>query len=283
MRGVSEFKQHNTSQPIYIGYIIVPSDVNRDKFVKECYNRERVSILVDRGGGIINNCYIDKDVLQHITFPTKNDEKSVGSAVVYVSIPTLNLPFIIATFSAENDTQLNNENTYQIKRENKEKISIVTVNGNTGEIVLNSIGAGITLICAGDTSEIILKSLNNIDINANKTLNLGTNFSNIQVNDEKIEIIPKKRLNLFSGSEPLVLGNKNKDVLTELKSILSILSKNLVTYASSQSIITGANPTLSTLTPAYTALITSLTTLFSQIEGLVSKINITNSEKSYTD
>ena len=46
-----------------IGYIIVPPDVDRQKYIDTCYAKETVSMYLDFGGFSVNNVRISVDAL----------------------------------------------------------------------------------------------------------------------------------------------------------------------------------------------------------------------------
>jgi hypothetical protein len=64
---------------VQYGYIILPSDVDRTTFIEQCYRWERVSILIERGAGVIHECYITRSALKEIEFPDSTEK--LGSCI----------------------------------------------------------------------------------------------------------------------------------------------------------------------------------------------------------
>lgn len=310
MKGVSEFKQYNASPLVYFGYIVVPEDVERADFIERCYRRERVSILVERGGGVINDCYIDKHVLQNIEFPEERGK--VGTPVVYVSIAALNHPIIIAAISAENDTQLLSKNIFEFKKGSGNNSAVVTVDGTNGGVNLTGINGGVNL--KSSNSDILLKSIdgsvnldsdNDLNIQATSNINITSQndeqskqtkielteqsfniddkHNSISSSGSEINITPEAKLSMFNGSNPLVLGNNNTAILTSIQALLLAFNTSLTTYASTQNIVAVSTPIFAPLIPGYTALITAMSTMLATINNLVMQIQINNSTKSFTD
>lgn len=276
MKGVSEYEQYNTSNPVYFGYIILPVDVERNKFIELCYRKERVSILVDRGGGIINDCYIDKDVLQHIEFPDKADGTTVGSPIVYVSVPTLNIPFVIAVLSPEDRTELNKEHCYRIKRFVGGKEAIVEVNGSRGAITF--IGDEILLV---SNENAFIKSLKTVTMQANTIATIKTNKSTFTMNDSEVNITPSEKFSLFEGKSAMVRGDNNSEVLNDIQSILDNLNNALIQFTSTQNTAIASFAPLAPLAAGYSALAIVVSQLTTTISGLINKINENNSEKCF--
>lgn len=296
-RGVAEFNQFNSSYPINYGFIALPNDIDREKYIKTCYRRERVSVCVERGGGLINDCYISKNLLKYIDFP--EDSTSTGTYVVLAFINNVNHPVIIAALSNESETQLLSDGVYKIGKSVEEKLSFITCDGNQGSLLLNTNGKGITLTASGEGSKILLQSLGQMllvssgafQLNVNNTINIksqsfedeketninltsesfgivDSNNNSISSSGEEINITPKSKLTLFGGSEAMVKG----DILQQQ------LNQNNTYLTQLQTAITTALATIDALgVPAST---TFNTAMASAVKGNYSNIK---SQKSFTD
>lgn len=84
-----------------LGYIIVPPDVDKDKFIANCYSQEEVSIYPDTGGISYNKVKITPDALQNIEFP--EEEGSFGSMVLYFLHPVLRYPIVFGVLDKANE------------------------------------------------------------------------------------------------------------------------------------------------------------------------------------
>lgn len=253
----------NYSAPVGFGYITIPFDVDREKYIKTCYRKERVAIQLDGGGSVIDNCYISKESLQQIKFPIS--DKELGSAVAYIVPHFHNIPIIVGVISKADETQLLEENSFKkVVRTSNANVSVIG-RGKSGELFVNvesdfenegsiyitlrskNNTSKFNIKCFGDISayaegKVFLKCLNDVQISsisfdengkeisdANLTLNkngfvLQDRFENkIESSDDgEIHIIPKEKLNVFQGSEPMVLGN-------ELKKQLETITKRIDT------------------------------------------------------
>lgn len=98
---------------IGIGYVIVPSDVDRDVFVKQCYNTGRVGIVTEYGG-VEWDCLANKQIFNTLEFPDISTK--YGSMVAFVRIPHHNDPIIIADLTKINETLNQNEDSFVIER-----------------------------------------------------------------------------------------------------------------------------------------------------------------------
>src|SRR5690554_4895141 len=92
-----------------VGYIIVPSDVDRNIFVNRCLSTGRVGII-NEYGGVEWDCLIDKSLLNTVDFPTLSMD--YGSMIAYVRVPNHNDPLIIANLSKINENLNYSENSF---------------------------------------------------------------------------------------------------------------------------------------------------------------------------
>jgi hypothetical protein len=115
-----------------MGYIVVPSNVEREDYIKYCYKNHVVCIKTE-DFEFIKDVPIDEDVLQKIEFPT--GEKSNGSCVGWVKMNKTSHPMIVGIFRLKNTgNDISNENSFQIVR--KFQGNFVTIQGdaNKGQI-----------------------------------------------------------------------------------------------------------------------------------------------------
>ena len=111
-----------------IAYVILPSDVDREKYIRECYKTSTVSIYSEFNG-FSNRVPIDKYSLNFVKFPVVKGE--YGSAVKY-SIDTVhNKPIINGIYFTADEISDLVEHQFKFKRE---------LNGNFVEITGSSDG-----------------------------------------------------------------------------------------------------------------------------------------------
>lgn len=73
--------------PIGSGYVIIPSDVNREDYIKFAYQTGRV-IIVEDFGNIIKDVLVPIHIIRDIVFPTSPNQR--GSLVSWHNIPVTN-------------------------------------------------------------------------------------------------------------------------------------------------------------------------------------------------
>jgi hypothetical protein len=99
---------------LQFGYIMVPPDVDRATFIEQCYRWERVSIVIEKGGGAIHDCYISRGALKDVTFPDKADQ--LGSCVSFLTDMQGAHPVIFGVYSKEDESQLLREGYFQFSK-----------------------------------------------------------------------------------------------------------------------------------------------------------------------
>lgn len=118
MKGISEQGYNNVTGGLNFGYIIIPADYEGERrkvYISNCYRRERVSILPERGGTPLHDCLITKEALKQIYFPI--DNLKLGSAVLFFTHMKTGLPIIVGTVSKMDESGLNFENCITETRE----------------------------------------------------------------------------------------------------------------------------------------------------------------------
>jgi hypothetical protein len=220
------------------GYIILPSDVDRATFIEQCYRWERVSILIEKGGGVSHECYITKSAIRDIEFPA--DYKKLGSCVMFLMDPNNGLPMVIGVLSKEDESQLLREGFFKITEilgdgsvtvsgDAKTGVLNLTVNGGSLSQLNISVAnkdrtAVVNLRCNGninieldDTLKIV--SSKDVSIEAKEALALKSKTATLEVEDT---------FKINTGSEAMVKGdelqtqlNKTNDLLQALVTILN--------------------------------------------------------------
>jgi len=122
-----------------IGYVIVPTDVDRDSYVESCTRKKTVSILTEQGE-TINDVPVGKMAMQFIEFPKLdgNNSRKLGSPVGFVNIPNRNKPLIFDVFDASDEFNICPEQGFNLTKRTSESTASVTGNGGTGNMSVNS-------------------------------------------------------------------------------------------------------------------------------------------------
>lgn len=226
--GVSRRIQRSNPEGVGMGYVSIPTNVERDSFVKTCYRRSRVTIITDNGV-VINECYILKQALQEIYFPKNIGEK--GSCIVYVSSVFHNKPIVIGCLETNDISSLLQEKQFRILKEmNGCQISVQgDPNNNTLNInVSSSFPSKINISSSGNEES-------EINITASGSVNLITDkkSSIISYQDIDISVVDVKKpddLYKISMNKDQILVNRKNETVEESLSFtnddVSVTRKN---------------------------------------------------------
>lgn len=238
-----------------VGFVVVPTDVDREEYINDCYRTNTLTINGGKGYGFFSGVHTDVNVMQNISFPT--DERNRGTAVVWVRDAISQLPVIIASLRKQDEYYNLAENQFRIKRNNVEKTKAIEIFADGDEscidiillsdeitpanfnIKINSKNQKSILNINCD-NEINIVSDNKIKIETNKKVEieiteegetktaisyeLGKGFiykdefeNEINCKDGEINIISEK-INHNGGKEPMVLGDTLVDLLRDVLS-----------------------------------------------------------------
>lgn len=125
--GVTTTGIPNERYTVGIGYIAIPSNIERVDFVSKCLRTGKVGMFVEEAGDYLWDIPIDKSKLQEIDFPEKYGE--LGSAVVFVNLPKHNTPIIIGVLNKADEAQDYEENKKTIRRETESSYAEISVDG----------------------------------------------------------------------------------------------------------------------------------------------------------
>jgi hypothetical protein len=265
--GVSREIVGNYNYPVGFGYVIIPTDTDRSKYIETCLRKERIDVKLDDGGGILTECYIDRNAIQNIIFP--EDNMSLGSCVAFISPRFYNKAIIIGVVSRPDETQLIDEKSFK-KFVNSDSASIsIEGKGKTGELFINveslfenegnifinlkskNNTSRFNVRCFGDINlysegKVSLKALKSLKIESfrvedgkekmNSELSVSEDgfsiedrYGNIIISDKEgnINIVPKDKCKLFQGSSPLVKGDVLLEELNKAKERIDMIIKSL--------------------------------------------------------
>jgi hypothetical protein len=243
-----------------VGFVVVPSDIDREQYINDCYRTNTLTINGGKGYGYFSGVHADINVMQNITFPT--DEENRGTAVVWVKDAISQLPVIVGVLRKQNEYYSLAENQFRLKRQNGDKTKFVELFIDGDESCFDIVLVGdeetpaelnVKLGSKNKDSILNISSDNELNISSEKKVKIGTNqkieveisdkgetktsivyelglglvykdeFENeITCKDGQVDVISKK-INHNSGKEPMVLGNTLADLLDEmLKAIQAI-------------------------------------------------------------
>lgn len=141
VNGVTGEPVPNGEYSVEIGYVILPTGVNRDDFVNDCDKNQKVSVIIDRNGSVIHNCLVSEQVYQDLSIPETPDE--VGTPVVLVKTRFNEKPVVIATVPSTNSSNVYKEGTYRKLFRNADGVFLLEASLNDGSLLVNVNGLGV--------------------------------------------------------------------------------------------------------------------------------------------
>jgi hypothetical protein len=254
-------KRRGVSNPKYsagIGYIIIPTNTDRAAYVQKCLRTGTVGILTETGG-IIWNVHCNKSDLGFLEFPLVADladKASLGTAVVWVNLPSQDNPMIVALVERYDEGTTLLEHQFKIIREFNGGHVTISGRGDKGELsldVMNEASTGGTINISATNlaksaeinlftqGQVNIEALGKINLKATDSLNVtikdrsiddkettiqyvkgaGLSYKDefdneILANEEKIQIKAVKEVDLGSGKEAMVLGDTAKQFISDL-------------------------------------------------------------------
>lgn len=187
---------------ISIWKICVPLDIDRDKYIKNCYLTGTVS-LINENAEIVSNVKIGKLALQLVDFP--DDNESTGSEIVCATAPYSGRLYVIDVYGTGRQAFNQEENQYRFFKTNEAGSAGILIDGN-GNIILTVDGDS-------DNGAVTLNVTN--QDRAGK-LNVIVNGDILVENDGNTTIKTKRFEVGIEDKEPILLGQKTIDLLDEL-------------------------------------------------------------------
>lgn len=254
--GIAKDTIYNSRIAINTGYIVIPSNVDRDDFVENCFRREKITILIEDGGGVINDCYITKQALKDIEFPTKSisdklngnailTDSFLGSAVTFINEPYHDQPIIIGTTSKVDESGLLREGVFKLFKfkdgkfvsiqgdvqsgtisidvsggENDGSLNINVRNNNeTAKLNVNVRGDSSTFIKGNETKKVQGNVIDTIIGNKNQTIKGNKNSDVTGDINQK----PEGKFNIGDGGHPIAHGDTLKTQLNALQTKVDLI------------------------------------------------------------
>ena len=201
---------------VQYGYIIIPANVDRAKFIQQCYRWERVSILIERGGGVIHECYITRNVLQLIEFPGTSG--SLGSCVLFLTDGQSGHPVVFGVLSKEDESQLLREGYFELSKYIGANSIVIAGDAQAGVLNLSVNGGvvsqlNITVTNKNKDAVINVRCLGNVNIQMDGTfkINKGTQSmikgTELKTQLDKTNELLQALLNIISGAPVTEPGN----------------------------------------------------------------------------
>lgn len=241
--GISQVPVGPNSYSCGTGYVIIPSDSDRQLYIARCMRTAKVMIYSEQGQ-VHYNVDVDIHVLQQIEFPETNDQ--LGSCVVYINYPIHNKPIIIATLTKNDEIKSLNNDQFEIIKQNSK--SIVQIFGDRSQ---SNLTVNVTNIDGSSEMSFNCLSNNNsakINFNSQGHINFNSLFFSAAVQnlltfsvgfkDDKIQIeIDKNSISITNKNKDRIILNNGQIEIVSEKIILgdnekaqpTILSQQLIT------------------------------------------------------
>jgi len=223
MRGISEQGYTNVRGNINFGYIIIPADYEGERrkvYVDNCYRRERVSMLPERGGTPFHDCLITSQAIKDIYFPA--DSKKLGSAVMFLTHIKTGLPIIIGTVSKMDESGLLFENCITEVREYEGNTVSYSFDPVNRQINLNIEGVEpatfkINVSDKTESSKIDISVSGSATIESTGVLTVNSYEEILLTNEEKSALSIKDKLSFKNENESLkTLIDELIDAITQI-------------------------------------------------------------------
>lgn len=214
-----------------IGYIAIPSDIDRALYINACYQSSTVSIKTE-DGGFVNRVPIGPNDLMLIEFPEKTED--FGTPVVYVTEQLHQHPIVVAVLNSKDDLSDMSEGQFKIRRKfGKQYVEItgsalkkflgMTIHSDTDAEVYINVDSD------QETGKLKVNVSGNVEVVASKSINIQSHVETTsRVSDPEDE-------NSFSQStqtkdtfryetdkfiinnedQPMVLGNIMKELFDD--------------------------------------------------------------------
>lgn len=245
-----------------IGYIALPSDIDRSIYLLDCFQNFRVSIHTAHDG-FINRVQVSPDDLNWLEFPT--DYTKMGTAVYYIKDPIGGGAYVIKRYNSLRELGNTKENEFKLGRVFKDSVVDISGNPEKGYLNISVNGSGkselnINILNKNDKGVLNLGVKGSANVVASQDVNISANGQyyskvfdpeNVETVTEVIQVnnsikIKTPNFSINNGNENFILGQKFKSLFTEVFSKLS----TFVTEVSSATVTTmlGVQPLLNAQT-----------------------------------
>ena len=214
--------------------VYLPTDIDREKYVQTCYLTGTVS-LVNDNAEIKHRVKIGQLALQLVTFPKKKEQ--LGSEVICITAPYSGILYVVDVYNSSQEFTDQKEFQYRLTKSDGDiGFAELKVDGR-GRILLSVDGkddqAEITLAITsknkqgrlnvnvnGDilvqnegTTSLISNSNVSVKVNDGK---VGGVESSVNIKKDEVKVITAGKIYLNESEEPVLLGAKTVQFLSDL-------------------------------------------------------------------
>lgn len=229
-----------------IAYVVLPKDVDRDKYILNCLNTHTVMIRGEQGDSF-KKVFISKNIIDEIEFPVDTDTK--GSPVIWIRLSMFNALVIVGVLKLQDKaTDIFTENFWNKIRKSLDGYTSFSLDGNEPSckinVVSNKEGKGkisISLSNPNDTAIFDLYVKGSIKLLCTKDFSIGSydNFDFFIVDDK---FNKKASLSYKINQGFIVYDEYNNKISTDENGIkIEDKNSNIFTLDSSGVLITPAS------------------------------------------
>lgn len=189
--GVTPVTADLGGQSVGLARVIVPSGVDRDQYVADCYRTGRIDLYDESQGTYLKQCYATNEVLANLRFPRGVGD--IGDPVVWVAQPTIfNRPMVVGTFPSGDRMRLGTDQTIEIHKEWDKGYVDVTADAKDGSLNVvvhgqEKSGGTVRVSVLGDEKSILeVKSDGLVSVESGKELRVRS-YEKIDVQFENPE------------------------------------------------------------------------------------------------
>lgn len=161
--------------PSGIAYVVIPSDVDRSTYIRECFKTSTVSIFSEFNG-FTNRVPVDIFTLNFIDFP--DNVNQFGSAVSFVVDPVHKKPIVIGMYNKQDELCDLKEHQFKFKRH---------LNGNVVEIVGSPDGKYLGINVSADKGGEVFLNVKSHDSSGKVNINVDGDCNLTALNNTSIK------------------------------------------------------------------------------------------------
>jgi hypothetical protein len=205
------------------GYVVVPFDVDRNKFVETCLRKGTISIMRDLSFGIINNVRVDRELIQEIEFPQEGGK--LGSYVVFLS-DFRKLPYVVGILNKDGNILQSREHQRLFQKKTENGLVSVSLDGREVKIDILAEGdqAEVNIDVRGGNANI--RSDANVQITGADSVRLRSQTQvSLIFNDEESEVSVNVSKDLIKTNSPRIEHNEANEPMLRGQRVTDLLEK----------------------------------------------------------
>lgn len=200
----------NSKARIGLGFVIVPTDVDRDSYIVNCFLKETVSFTPEDGGLAFHNAKLVNGLIQDIVFPT--EENIFGSTILYLVHPVYRYPIVFGLLDRKEETKLLEWGQFKFSKSYKGAECTILGNGSRGSLLVKVKGNS---KYNGRLNVQVIDSENQGKLDLEVQGNLSIVTSLISILNKDFEIVTSNSLKCTNNTTSLKTLNLNIECIEE--------------------------------------------------------------------